>query len=52
MGTLTAMLSWLDFILYSEEAIVKTLPVWFLGAPTSRNVEDRWTGVMPEVGGY
>lgn len=50
MGTLNAMSSCLEFILYIEEAIEKTSPVWFLGAPSSRDVDDKWMGVMPEVG--
>lgn len=43
------MVSYLDFILCMEEAIEKTLLNWFLGAPSSNNVEDRWTGVKLKV---
>lgn len=52
MGTLNAMLSFLDFMVYIEEAVEKALPDWFLGVPSSRNVEDRWMGVKPKVGDY
>lgn len=41
METLNVMVNCLDFILCIEEAIEKALPNWFLGAPCSRNVEDR-----------
>lgn len=46
MGTWNKMVSYLDFILCIEKA----LPDWFLGAPSSRDVEDRRTGVKLQVG--
>jgi hypothetical protein len=45
MGTLNAILSCLNFLLYIEEAIGKALSDWFLDGWFSRNIEDRWTGV-------
>lgn len=45
MGTLNVMVS-------IEEAIEKALLNWFLGAPSSSNVENRWTGVKLKVGDH
>lgn len=48
MGTLNVMVSYLDFILCIEKALLN----WFLGAPSSSNVEDRWTGMKLKVGDH
>lgn len=50
MGTLNVMVSYLDFILCVDEAIEKALLNWFLFAPSSNNVEDRWAGVKLKLG--
>ena len=46
----TSNVSYLD--LFIEEAIEKALPNWVLGAPSSWNVEDRWTGMNPKEGDH
>lgn len=46
MRTLDTLVSYLDLILCIEKALLD----WFLGPPSSRNVEDRLMGVKLKVG--